>query len=119
MTEQSPSLRRIADISLIRALRLKGAPVSPPLDGADCSSLRPNSPDGLAETPLPKGGAVVGVPGNGFASAGLRRFADPGASSYELVRVGKGGWVEIAIPTDASEVPWQLVVDGAVRICPR
>jgi hypothetical protein len=119
VAEQSPELRTVADISLVRALRLKGEPVSPPADEADCSSLRPDSPDGFAEAPLPQGGALIGVPGNGFASVGLRRFADPGAPSYELVRVGKGGWVEIAIPTDAAEVPWQLVVDGAVRICPR
>jgi hypothetical protein len=117
--EQSPELRKVADISLVRALRLQGKPVSPPADEADCSSLRPGSSGEFAEAPLPRGGAVVGVPGNGFASVGLRRFADPGAPSYELVRVGKGGWVEIAIPTDAAEVPWQLVVDGPVRVCPR
>jgi hypothetical protein len=117
--EQSPELRTVADISLVRALRLHADQVSPPADEAGCSGLRPDSPGGVAEAPLPRGGAVVGVPGDGFASVGLRRFADPGAPSYELVRVGKGGWVEIAIPADAAEVPWQLVVDGAVRICPR
>ena len=63
---------------------------------------------------------MVRVPGDGFATVGLRRFADSGASSYELVRVGKGGWVEISIPADAApEIPWELVVDGPVRLCPR
>lgn len=119
VTEQSPSLRRIADISLVRALRLKAEPVSPPVDEAGCSSLRPDSSDKFSEAPLPRGGALVSAPGDRLVTVGLRRFAAPGAPSVEMVRLGKGGWVEIAIPGDTAEVPWQLVVDGAVRICPR
>jgi hypothetical protein len=119
VTEQSPSLRRIADLSLIRALRLKAPAVSAPGTEADCSELRPGAPGAVAEAPLPQGGAVVGVPGIGFATVGLRRFAAPSAPSYELVRVGRGGWVEISIPIDAAEIPWQLVVDGPVQVCSR
>lgn len=120
VTEQSPELRKVADISLIRALRLKAEPISAPASEVGCQTLGPEAAEAVAEAPLPPGGAIVGVPGEGFATVGLRRFADPGSSSYELVRVGKGGWVEIAIPTDAaSEIPWQLVVDAPARVCPR
>ncbi len=120
VTEQSPELRKVADISLVRALRLKAEPVSPPASEAGCSTVRPEASGAVGEASLPPGGAVVGVPGDGFATVGLRRFADPGASGYELVRVGKGGWVEISIPADAArEIPWELVVDGPVQLCPR
>jgi hypothetical protein len=89
VADQSPALRRVADISLIRALRLKAVSASPPADKGDCRLLRPpQSADAPAEAPLTRGSALVGAPGAGFATVGLRRFADPGASSYELVRVG-------------------------------
>jgi hypothetical protein len=118
VAEQSPSLRTIADVSLIRALRLKGVPVSPPRDQSSCQTLRPESGGAIAEATLPRGGALVGAPGSGFATVGLRRFADPGAPSFELVRLGEEGWVELRIPPDAASLPWQLTADGPVEVCP-
>jgi len=112
VTEQSPTLRRIADLSLIGALEVKAVPTSPPADLSRCRSL--GSPG--REASLPLRGALVGVPGEGFATIYLRRFADPG-EGYELVRVGKGGWVSLRIPPDASSVPWRLIADGAAEVC--
>jgi hypothetical protein len=114
VTEQSPGLRRIADLSLIGALRVRAVATDPPADEAGCVTLRP----GGREATLPPGGALIGVPGEGFATIDLRRFADPG-ESYELVRVGKGGWVSLRIPTDSAPMPWRLAADAPALFCPR
>lgn len=118
VAEQSPELRLVADISLIRALQLKPVSASPPAAKGDCRLLRPESKKAPAEVVLPRGGALVGAPGAGFATVGLRRFADPGAPSYELVRVGKEGWAEVRIPTDAAPDPWFVVANAPVYVCP-
>jgi len=118
VSEQSPSLRRIADLSLIGALRLKPVKAAPPPEKEGCRLLRPKSKSAPAEVALPPGGALVGAPGAGFATIGLRRFADPGAASYELVRVGKEGWAEVRIPTDAAPEPWFAVATAPAYVCP-
>jgi hypothetical protein len=118
VAEQSPELRTVADLSLVGALRLKPVPTAPPARQAGCRTLRPEEGSALAEAPLPRGGALLGAPGAGFATAGLRRFADPGAPSYELVRLGEEGWVELRIPPDSVATPWQLTADGPVEVCP-
>jgi hypothetical protein len=119
VAEQSPSLRRIADVSWIRGLRLEPEQVAAPSDAAACQVLRPDAADALAEAALPRGGALIGASGDGFATVGLRRFADPGASSYELVRLGEEGWVRLSVPPDSASTSWQLTSDGPVTVCPR
>jgi hypothetical protein len=118
VTEQSPELRLVADISLIRALQLKPVEASPPAGKKGCRLLRPKSKGAPAEVALPRGGALFGAPGAGFSTIGLRRFADPGAPSYELVRVGKEGWAEVRIPADAAPEPWFAVVSAPAYVCP-
>jgi len=119
VAEQSPGLRRIADVSLIRALRLEPVPVAAPSQTTGCQELRPDAPGALAETSLPRGGAVIGASGKDFATVGLRRFSDPGAPSYELVRLGEEGWVGLEVPPDSAATPWHLTADGPVTVCPR
>jgi hypothetical protein len=114
VTEQSSTLRRIADLSLIGALRVRAVPTDPPAGEAGCRTLRPDGP----EATLQRGGALIGVPGEGFAMIDLRRFADPG-ESYSLVRVGKGGWVSLRIPPDSAPTPWRVAVDAPALFCPR
>jgi hypothetical protein len=111
--EQSPTLRRIADLSLIGALRVHAVPADSPADRSSCRLLGPDDP----EATLPRGGALIGAPGEGFATINLRRFADPG-ESFPLVRVGKEGWVSLRIPPDSSAVPWRIAADAPVLFCP-
>ena len=112
VTEQSPALRKVADTSLVGALRLKRKPAC--RRRTDPQQPPPRFAGEFAEAPLPPGGEVRRRPGR--ASPPSACAASPTRRpELRTVRVGKGGWVEIEIPTDAAEVPWQLVVDGAVR----
>jgi hypothetical protein len=114
VAEQSPTLRRVADLSLIGALGVKAIPADPPPEESGCSPLGLDDP----EVTLPDTGALIGVPGDGFSTIELRRFADP-AESYPLVRVGKGGWVSLRIPADSASNPWRIGADARALLCPR
>jgi hypothetical protein len=113
VAEQSPTLRRVADLSLIGALGVKAVPTDPPADQSGCRPLGPDT----GEAVLPRAGALIGVPGEGFATIDLRRFADPG-ESYPLVRVGKGGWVSLRIPADSASIPWRIAANAPALLCP-
>jgi hypothetical protein len=135
LPRQYEAAREHADATLMRAFALQLTPggkpggIPPRVEFSEkaglvargaCVAITAQGPGARAELLLPRGGLVV-VPDTGRATVTLRRFAD-GFSAPALGDVERGaGPAGVAIPGDASPVPWRakLDVEGAVRACGR
>jgi hypothetical protein len=113
----SPTLRRIADVSLAGALGVKLRPSAPPADRAGCSVARAAGPGQGVAFRLPRGGALLGVPGHRTVGVGILRFGEPTEPSLPLAKLADGGWATLRIPADSDPVPWQVFADGPVVVC--
>ncbi len=118
VSEQSPTLRRIADVSLANAFRVKLRPTLPPGEPGECAADRPAEAGQQVELRLPSAGLVLGVPGERIVTVGIRRFADPGEASVTLAKIGEGGWATLKVPSDAAPQPWVVYADGPIDVCP-
>jgi hypothetical protein len=112
----NPTLRRIADVTLVGALRVRLRPSLPPADPAACSLLGARGSEG-ALFPLPRRGVLLGPPPGGTVTVGVVRFGDPAEPSATLARLTKQGWATLRIPADAESLPWKVSVDGPVEVC--
>lgn len=112
---QSEELRRIADVTLADAVRLRPKVVAEPASPAACRTVAPAPGAGTASVPLPPGRTVYGSAGARPVTIGLRRFAD--GESGVLEELPPGSWRSIEIPADAAPEPWRAVVRGAIAVC--
>ncbi len=64
---------------------------------------------------LPADGAILRNRGPGPVAIDLRRYATSQAP-VELGKLGPGEAAVLAIPTDRSQVPWQLPVPADARL---
>ena len=71
--------------------------------------------DGGAPVTLPPGGAVLRDRGSAPAPIDLRRYATANAP-VQLGNLGPGRAAVLAIPTDGSQVPWQLQVPAGAQL---
>lgn len=112
LQSQSEDVREQADVLAVKLLGLRLAPAS----GTPARSCRRiGVGDGPTELTLPRGGAVL-RPREDSAVA-LRRWSDEFAAGLGSVRGGRA--VTLAIPADASQVPWRLsfAAGGPVEVC--
>lgn len=132
----APDQARVgADNVLARALELQLAPTqSPPRPSGPAPVLKGPESARLAEAgscltvrvsrrdppllELPAGGALLRSEAGGKAEVRLRRFAQ-GSVPVDLGLLSPGATDVLAIPTDRSNVPWKLSLDGsgAVAVC--
>ncbi len=118
--ESAPERGRVAaDKVLATALRLQVRPpaVRPP--DAGCTQVAREDADPETIT-LPPGGATIRVAPGAEAELALRRYATE-SFPIDAGAVAGGDAVELAIPTDRSDRPWQVQVGGAgsFAVCPR
>jgi hypothetical protein len=106
-----PPARAAADSVLASALGLTSAPATASVDTAACAAAG-------TPTDLPAGGATVVNEGSAPIQLRLRRFGDAFAIKAGTVDAGAGQ--TITIPTDLSDRPWQLSVEGegTAVVCP-
>jgi hypothetical protein len=113
---ESPTIRNVADATLVAALGLALRPSAAPADPASCPSVLDASPGDPAFFDLPAGGALLGARGGGI-EVGLSRFS-AGAYQAPVGLLRAGSWAALEIPPDAAADPWLAVVSGPVRVCP-
>lgn len=115
---QSPTLRKIADVALADALRIRLHRVSPPQDRGGCSLRRAAISGQGVEFALPRGGVLLAPPGNEAADVGIGRFGEPSEPSLTLARVAPGTWASLRAPADSYPRPWRVYSDGPLDVCP-
>ena len=101
--------REAADRVLAGALRLRVAPAASVATGPGCTRVDA----GAAPAPIQVGPGTLSVHGIGSANAEirLRRFA---TQSFPIgAGEVSGSPVQIVIPADRSDVPWQVQVSGS------
>jgi hypothetical protein len=115
LQESSAEARFAADKVLLNALRVgvEQVPRSAVQTG-DCVEAPASQP-----IPVPPGGAVVLAGNRAVTDIKMRRFADPGEVPVDFqTGVSPGEAAVIAIPTDLSDVPWELQLEGGTaRVC--
>lgn len=115
LQEQPETVRAFTDRTLVAALGISAEPIpEPPAEG--CSPA-PRSATGAVDIEVPPGGAVLRS--RDPAQILLARFASAPVVAAGNVP-GGGGWVTLAIPGDASTVPWRAALDSPDRlvVCP-
>jgi hypothetical protein len=115
LRESSAEARFAADKVLLNALRVGVEQVPrPAVEAGDCVE----APASRA-IPVPPGGAVVLAGDRPVTDIKMRRFADPGEVPVDFqTGVAPGGAAAIAIPTDLSDVPWKMQLEGgAATVC--
>jgi len=137
LPKATPGTRRGVDLTLIGLLKLAPRPSvaivprtpmarTPSLESgaADlgqakpgCVSVRPRSPGTPLSFRLPRGGFAVKVAKGVPVELYLRRFMDP--PGLPIGSVAGGAGATVAIPTDASAQPWQLLISPVqpVQLC--
>lgn len=109
LQQSSAEARFAADKVLLNALRVAVEPIprsAVPADG--CVTVEGSQP-----LELSPGGAVIAAGSQRVTDIKMRRFADPGEVPVDFqTGVEPGQAVAIPIPTDASDVPWKLQLEG-------
>jgi hypothetical protein len=113
---ESPTVRNVADATLVAALGLALRPSSAPANPASCPSVIDASAGDPAFFDLPAGGALLGARGGGV-EVGLSRFS-AGVYQAPVGRLRTGSWATLKIPPDSAPDPWLAVVSGPVYVCP-
>jgi len=112
-----PALRRIADVTLIGALRTRLRPSAPPADPASCAVRSPGEGAGGGAFTLPREGALLGTPNGRTVAVGLSRFGKAGKASVTLAKIAPGGWGLLKIPQDGDPRPWRVFASGPIEVC--
>jgi hypothetical protein len=117
--------RRLADVTLARALRLRldvgqpgeGTARASAARGGHCLTARPAG--GPPALDLPPGGAALRSTASARTEVRLERFSS--TFPVDLGKLPAASSVTLAIPTDRSTQPWrlQLTGPGRVSVCSR
>jgi hypothetical protein len=114
--EESPTVRDVADATLVAGLDLSPHTTEPPADPAACPSVTDATAKDAAFFELALGGALLGSRG-GEVKVGLSRFS-AGRYDVPVGRLRAGEWATLRIPPDSAPDPWLAVVSGPVYVCP-
>jgi hypothetical protein len=117
LREETPEIRRIADVSLVGALRLSLQPAPNPSRLNSCLETAEVAPGSFTSFELRQGGALLGAK-KGEAEVFASRFTHPGSGSVPVGQLPAGGWAEMRIPPDSAPDPWLAVVSAPVYVCP-
>jgi hypothetical protein len=108
----------IADATLVTAYGLYMQEIETPADEKGCTEVTDASAAQKAYFKLAPGGVLLRNSGSEPTEVRLSRFAHGGRGVW-VGTFKPGIWAELAIPRDRSKVPWDAIVSGPVRICPR
>jgi hypothetical protein len=110
LRDQPEPIREAADATLVRALRLRLAPSSPPTAGS-CETIHPRA--AAVSTALPPGGAILESPRR--REVRLARFGS--APSASLGRLAPGRPALLRIPPEVSSVRVAAAGTAPLTIC--
>jgi len=116
LRDEDPEIHRIADASLVGALRLSLQTGFKPSDMSACLQTADVEPGSFTSFELRRGGALLGAVAGG-AQVFASRFTR-GRGGVPVGEVPAGGWAELRIPPDSAPDPWLAVLSAPVYVCP-
>lgn len=114
---QSQDVRHLADVTLVRALRLDVGPAAPIRNVAGCPTQHRWWPNRSIDLPLPRGGVVLGSRAQWPITVAVSRFGSP-RPGVEIGRLDPGRWASVEIPPDRAPDRWRVLLNGPVYACP-
>jgi hypothetical protein len=109
-----PTLRLIADASLIGALGVTAEPTSAPPSPADCRTIAIPPGEETASFEVPPGTTLL-QPGDEKTGLWLSRFSDPRGVGIDYMPAQR--WTKLTIPADEAPEPWLATVGHPTTVC--